>query len=83
MALQFTQRNLNLVLVIVLFPGFIFDSIKMEVGISDEKAKATIEIIQEFLEQDVVTIRQLATVVGTLVALDPGNCIGSVFLAQA
>ena len=51
----------------------------MEVGISDEKAKATIEIIQEFLEQDVVTIRQLATVVGTLVALDPGNCIGSVF----
>ena len=63
----------------IIFLGFVLDSIKMEVGISDEKAKATIEIIQEFLEQDVVTIRQLATVVGTLVALDPGNCIGSGF----
>ena len=38
-----------------------------------------IEIIQEFLEQKVVTIRQLATVVGTLVALKTGNCIGSAF----
>ena len=63
----------------IIFLGFVLDSIKMEVGISDEKAQATIEIIKEFLEQDVVTIRQLATVVGTLVALDPGNCIGSVF----
>ena len=40
LALQSTQRNLNLVLVIVLFLGFNFDSIKMEVGISDEEAKA-------------------------------------------
>ena len=36
----------------IIFLGFVLDSIKMEVGISDEKAQATIEIIKEFLEQD-------------------------------
>ena len=38
-----------------------------------------IQLIQEFLSKDEVTIRQFAKVIGTLVALDPGNAVGSVF----
>ena len=63
----------------ITFLGFVLDSNKMEVAISDEKAKVTIELIQEFLEEETVTIRALAKIVGTLVALNPGNCVGSVF----
>ena len=63
----------------ITFLGFVLDSIKMEVAIGDEKARDTIQLIQEFLGEDKVTIRQFAKVVGTLVALDPGNTFGSVF----
>ena len=63
----------------IVFLGFVLDSIKMEVAISDEKAKDTIKLIQEFLKEKEVSIRQFAQIIGTLVALDPGNAVGSVF----
>ena len=63
----------------ITFLGFVLDSIKMEVAIGDEKARDTINLIQQFLGENQVTIRQFAKVVGTLVALDPGNAFGSIF----
>ena len=63
----------------IIFLGFVLDSIKMEVSISDEKATETIERIDKFLKEEEVTIRQFAQIIGTLVALDPGNSVGSVF----
>ena len=63
----------------ILFLGFVLDSIKMEVSISDDKATETIDRIEGFLKEEEVTIRQFAQIIGTLVALDPGNTVGCVF----
>ena len=61
------------------FLGFILDSVKMEVAVGDVKAKEVVGRIKDFLEAESVTIRDLAKIVGTLVALNAGVWIGPVF----
>ena len=61
------------------FLGFVLNSVKMQVSVSDDKASNVISSIQKFLKADQVTIRDLAKIVGTLVALNAGVWIGPVF----
>ena len=61
------------------FLGFVLNSVKMEVSVGDDKAKGVISSIQNFLKADSITIRDLAKIVGTLVALNAGVWIGPVF----
>ena len=63
----------------IVFLGFVLDSIKMEVSVSDEKAKDIQNKIQVFLKQTVITIRDFAKIIGMLVALNPGVYIGPIF----
>ena len=61
------------------FLGFILDSVKMEVAVGDTKAEDVVNRINNFLDKDEVTIRDLAQIVGTLVALNAGVWIGPLF----
>ena len=61
------------------FLGFILDSVKMQVSVGDNKASEVINKIRQFLDKNEVSIRDLASIVGTLVALNSGVWIGPVF----
>ena len=61
------------------FLGFILDSVKMQVSVGDNKASEVTNKIRQFLDKDEVSIRDLASIVGTLVALNSGVWIGPVF----
>ena len=51
----------------------------MEVAVGDTKAEDVVNRINNFLAKDEVTIRDLAQIVGTLVALNAGVWIGPLF----
>ena len=61
------------------FLGFVLNSVKMQVSVSDEKAEDVKSKISEFLLQEVRTIRDFAVIIGILVALNPGVWIGPLF----
>ena len=63
----------------IVFLGFVLDSEKMEVAVGDEKAIEVIARITEFLALNETTIRHLAKIIGTLVALNSGVWIGPLF----
>ena len=63
----------------ILFLGFLLDSISMTVSVSDEKRTNVCEKIVKLLEKKRCSIRDFASVLGSLVALDPGVWIGPIF----
>jgi len=59
--------------------GFVLDSVSMNIMPTEEKVKKIQGLCGKYIEKELISIRELAEITGTLVAVCPGNEYGEVF----
>ena len=62
--------------------GFILNSCKMEVSLSDKKREKIVELCKQMLQKKSITIREAAKLIGTLVAVFPAVEYGPLYYRE-
>lgn len=63
----------------IIFLGFILNSVSMTVRPTSEKIETVQRLCNDILKRDLISIRQLAEIIGKFISLTPGNRYGPLF----